>query len=923
MKKSLLIAFFILSCLSVLRLPSQQRIDIQLYTDLFNKAELLFNGPASDSTDSVALNYYTQVINAIKPGAINAVLLYNCYERSGILKQGLSYSSENILQDYYAGLALQKNFHLDDSILFRLLLSAGNIHYTDALFDSAVFYFVWAEKIIDQHPGAGLPGDLYNSLGAIYSEAGNYIQSGIYFNKALELTKRDYPELKEAIFAMSANIASAVRLSGNPDSALHLYKQLLDLKNPSAVIINNIGGIYLIKKEPDSALHYLQLKKNIQSNHGIAVYNAIAQAYMQKDNVNNAEKYLRFADSLYKSKKMTAKSNYHAATQKYFGDLMMLKNSPVEALHFYQQAIIQYDLNFNNTNTFSNPGNFIGEFTSYNLFDALIAKANCFTVLFHANKSLEYLNGALDTYDSAFVLSDYIKKSIDNDEARSFIADKVFTAYISAVDFLMASNNLNEDKLAHALKWISKSRATSLAINLKENKIRQYAGLPDSLLQKERSIKLSISRMKLQLQQTADAGEQSEIISDINSASLQLQSIENSFKKFKTYYSQKFAADNIDLSSIQKNIPNHQAAICYFNGAKKLYAFIIKKDKILEHEISRNIPLADNIEKYGRELSYDAPGRSYDAKPSKYLYNKLIQPLLSEIGNVSSIVIIPDQSLINIPFEALETNDGKYLVENFSVTYQYALPLLQVTEKRFTKNKTIAFAPFAYNNPNSTMSILPSSLEEVSQFGNGQKLTGAKATKNNFISFAINAAAIHLATHAVADFNEPENSYIAFFPYNKTDSSYKMFAHELYNIQLPLTQFVFLSACETGSGKLSQSEGVLSLSRAFAFAGCPNIVTSLWRAEDKATAYISERFYDYVSSGYTYAKALQKAKNDLLRDESMSQFHSPVYWAHLIFIGNIQKETSSLWIWADIACLIVMAFMMIVYRKRKVLPYKN
>ena len=54
-----------------------------------------------------------------------------------------------------------------------------------------------------------------------------------------------------------------------------------------------------------------------------------------------------------------------------------------------------------------------------------------------------------------------------------------------------------------------------------------------------------------------------------------------------------------------------------------------------------------------------------------------------------------------------------------------------------------------------------------------------------------------------------------------TDIVYKIFAHELYNLQLPKTQLVFLSACETGSGKISQSEGALSLSRAFAFAGCP------------------------------------------------------------------------------------------------------
>ena len=80
------------------------------------------------------------------------------------------------------------------------------------------------KKLLISYPSAGLAGDLYNSLGALYSEAGNYVQSGIYFNKALELTKKNRPDLKDAIFAMSANIASAVRLSGHPDSALLFIK---------------------------------------------------------------------------------------------------------------------------------------------------------------------------------------------------------------------------------------------------------------------------------------------------------------------------------------------------------------------------------------------------------------------------------------------------------------------------------------------------------------------------------------------------------------------------------------------------------------------------------------------------------------------------------------------------------------------------
>ena len=133
---------------------------------------------------------------------------------------------------------------------------------------------------------------------------------------------------------------------------------------------------------------------------------------------------------------------------------------------------------------------------------------------------------------------------------------------------------------------------------------------------------------------------------------------------------------------------------------------------------------------------------------------------------------------------------------------------------------------------------------------------------------------------------------------------------------MPKTQLVFLSACETGAGKLSQSEGALSLSRAFAFAGCPDIITSLWKAEDRTTAYISQKFYYYTNKGYSYASALQRAKKDLLNDNAMSQFHTPQYWSNLILIGDVQEEKSFNWLWV-FAFVIALITVLFIFKSRR------
>ncbi len=80
-------------------------------------------------------------------------------------------------------------------------------------------------------------------------------------------------------------------------------------------------------------------------------------------------------------------------------------------------------------------------------------------------------------------------------------------------------------------------------------------------------------------------------------------------------------------------------------------------------------------------------------------------------------------------------------------------------------------------------------------------------------------------------------------------------------LQLEGLRLVVLSACETGLGANTDTEGVRGLQRAFHVAGCPNVVASLWEVDDEATAALMNAFWEKVlTQKMPPAQALREAQ---------------------------------------------------------------
>lgn len=107
---------------------------------------------------------------------------------------------------------------------------------------------------------------------------------------------------------------------------------------------------------------------------------------------------------------------------------------------------------------------------------------------------------------------------------------------------------------------------------------------------------------------------------------------------------------------------------------------------------------------------------------------------------------------------------------------------------------------------------------------------------------------------------------------------------EIYARRIPAS-LVALSACETGTGEYAEGEGVLSLARAFAYAGAESLMASHWSVNERATAELFAGFYAQIEQGVSRAEALRQAKLAWLDKSQPDARKAPWYWAAITLSG--------------------------------------
>jgi len=579
-----------------------------------------------------------------------------------------------------------------------------------------------------------------------------------------------------------------------------------------------------------------------------------------------------------------------------------------------------------------NEGDFAEVLAPLEVLDALNQRGTFLQQMYQKRRGERYLAESEKTYQTAATAIRQFRNTLLENESKAIISDRFRAIFSGGIETALEMHRLHPKDEIHyqqAFALAEQSKSLTLLEGVRSSGAEKFAGIPDSLLERERLLTRDIADTEIRLRKYQEQGlsPNDARFREVKDTLFRQQREYETFQRdllsggHANYYNYKYGVtlaspDNIRSSMLKSG----QCLVEYFAGDSDIFIFVVRPEGFYWERVPLNFPLekwVDTLEHglYGYYTA-TAPPRSLRIKcrneyvrAATNLYSKIIAPIEKHIE--SRVVIIPDGALSYIPFEALlrkkpDSLDRYDLYDYFGVnrvvSYCYSATLLrELRGKKHTPppaTSVLAFAPFFTGDTSMFAGLdtpgglkdnesdpLLHSGEEVYQIAKmlrGKAWYGTEATRQKFIDSCHTARILHLSTHGLADTLTGEFAFLNFASPRLGQKPEKLYVKDLYTLSLK-ADLVVLSACQTGTGRLQGGEGVISIARAFALAGAKSIVTTLWSVREDSTKRLMLLFYAYILDGLSYDQALARAKTGFVR-KGGEEAH-PFFWAGFTGIG--------------------------------------
>lgn len=759
---------------------------------------------------------------------------------------------------------------------------------------------------------------IYSSLGTTYMNLGNYELAELNYQRSIQHVNN----------SKALKVYADDYITGANQSLAQLYTQMGKHDEAHEFYIKNLNW----SKE------YYQKDKRYKNNL-VNAFQKITISYLKQDSLqkalgslNESHTYFREKDSFYEEAFVlngdiySAIKNYQVALDNYqkalailvkesenqtnqavaevYGKIAVLylkQKKYEEGLKTIQKAFNTSSRNIKITEIQEYP-DLAKVFSKRQLLHLLDIKLQLLGQADKRTPKPELKDDIIKTCEAILKTFDFLKNEFDSKLDKMFLAESAYPTFhrMLAAVFEISSKEPSLKYVQLALNISEKNKDFILLEALRNSQASNYGEVPQELLDKEAQLRSEITFLEKEIFDTESTEINfSESLFKVKQEYYDfLEDLKISYPK---YHNLKYQTSSIDLEEIrEKLLVNNGTLISFTISNSHLYAIIVdgSKEKLMKLPFSNSDKL--EVRDFYQLISKPSLNDSQTdiSNLGRKLYNSILKRPM-EGFETENLTIIPDGQLHYLPFDLLKKEED-YLLQTMNFSYGNSVAsLLELKGEKSKEIKLLGFAPsfkgIDTENTERQFGKLRYNGDEVGKiesFFNAKTYLKKEATLQNFVSNASKYNILHLATHASANDEYPDYSYLAFTETKDSTESNILYIKDLYNMTLN-ANMVTLSACQTGIGKLQKGQGMMSLSKGFYYAGAKSIVNTLWKINDKSTVQLMENFYEELSRGKSKTEALRLAKLKYLESTDDKLLKHPYYWAAFVVSGDASPITNN------------------------------
>jgi len=597
----------------------------------------------------------------------------------------------------------------------------GSVYYYTSEYDKALDNFYKSLTIRKQlfgetHKDVAIS---YNSIGAIYEKKVEYDKALEYLFKSLDIRKELYGEKNILVATLYNNIGGVFYGKGDRERALEYHKKSLDIRKELlgekhlmvAQSYINIGLNYSTSFQYEKALENyfkgLKIQTDLLGSDNLNVawtYFNIGDIYLRNKEHDKALEYI--IKSLAIRKKLVGDFHGDIANTYYnLGRIYNLKRDSNSAISYFQKAIAACLRDYSDTADIYKTPKLKPSLHWKFLLQSITSKAELML-----NKR-DFSNNEVKKNFKIIVLNHYqvtdtlinlIRKDIKTEKDKMLIGEFTNKVYDGAIQVCLQLAQLSEKKQAEeynqlAFYFSEKNKSQVLLQALSGQEAQKFAGIPDSLLEKERGLKVDINLYEQKLSEGQDSITERNFRDKLFNANRQYEDLISNFEaSYPEYFNLKYSTKNPSVNDLQKLLDAKTAVRSYFVGDSVIYIFTISNKKFDVQQVAKIDNLEDTIRyfRYGLTKFSERMTDIY-RRTGVLLYQQLFPENSVLDEKIENLIIIPDGALATIPFEALLTNnmatiatdDFKnypFLINRYNVSYSYSANLFYRT---FPKKK--------------------------------------------------------------------------------------------------------------------------------------------------------------------------------------------------------------------------------------------